>query len=200
MIDLYGRSAETFRLKHGIRRGERFGRLPSAITHRRDCIGNSAPGNGFLIFFPDINAGFRLYCAFGIVFTGNRLILPVDLLDILFRHIVDKAFASVPVKAADLSDLICADEQIDPEAEKRKDDDVREVIRQIIDHGYASRQKRNRMGNQKNQTERSISQDPVSRAFLHRFAESNPVDDDFEHHAEHKACQPASERRPAQKP
>ena len=87
------------------------------------------------MFFPDVDARSRPDCAFRVVFTADRLVLPVCFPDILLPQTEYKAFASVSVKPADLLDAIPADEQVHKKAENGKADDIDELLSQVIEHG-----------------------------------------------------------------
>ena len=183
--------------KNSLRDGKRFGSFPPAFADRRFRVWDSEPANGFPVFFPDEDTGFRFCRASFVVFTADKPVLPVDFLDVFFFHIKDIALPSIPVAFANLSDTISADEQIDHKAKDGKADHVDEILQKIIQHGHACLHKRNNLDDHKNHKTNDICDHPVCRGFLDCFAEDDFVHHCFERYSDDKTDQSANRHGPA---
>ena len=137
MFHLYGRRAQVFRLKYGLRFRQRFGRFPSAFAYRRLCIGNSRIVYDIFFFDAHIDAGFCFHRQVGVIGAGDRLVLPVHFVQVdFFQRVVKyKALAPVPVLFADFPDTVPADSHMERKSQNRKTDDIHILFQQIIGRG-----------------------------------------------------------------
>lgn len=100
--------------------------------------------------------------------------------------------------------LLAGGEQIDGgcaglKAENGHADHVGKLVLHVIEHGHPHPADGDVLGDQKDEKDRSIGEDPVDRLFLDRLAEGDPVDDLREHQADDKAHTVAHKFRPAEK-
>ena len=198
VLHLYGRGSEVFGFKNLLRFGERLRRLPSQFTYRRLCIGNPHKDPCLLVLLPDIDAGSRLDRTLGIVFTVNNPVLPIQFLYVLIFHVEHIAIASVPIKLADLSDTITANAQVHHKTENGKAHNPCKLLLQVFYQGRAQQTQGNKLGDQKNEQDRHISEYPVDRFLLDCFGKNDNADDFFQRDSECKADHNARKWRPAQ--